>query len=124
MHSRIIDLNCSQNEYKFNISAIKEEEWVDMAHEIVLAKGENVKELELTGCKVVIRDNKAKFQVFFQDSSYHEHAYHLDVFGRASREYKDLVSLLFQDTMINYYGEEYQTDLEEKIDQTNQTVQQ
>ena len=122
MQSRIIDLNSDQNQYKFSISAIQEKEWSDMAHTIVLAKGQRVKELELTGFKVVIRDNKAKFQVFFQDGTYHEHAYHLDVFGRASRNYKDIVSELFQDVMTAYYGQEYQTALAEKVEQLNQTI--
>ena len=120
MRTRIIDLNCKDKEYLFNMSRLTDKDWNDLAHSVVLAKGQNVKDLELNGYKVVIRDNKVKFKVFFQDGQYHEHEYHLDVFGRESRKYADIVSELFQSVMSRYYGKKYREALDERISMVNE----
>ena len=124
MQKKLVNLNCGANEYKFDMSVISDQTWEDMAHNIVLAKGNYVKNLELTGFKIVIRDNKAKFKVFFQDGSYHEHEYHLDIFGRASRKYSDVVSELMQKVMTHYYGEEYSVALSNKLAELNAGIEQ
>ena len=118
----LVNLNCDTNKYKFDMSAITEEEWNKLAHEIVLTKGQHVKILELKGAKVVIRDNKAKMKVFFQDGLYHEHEYHLDVFGRESRQYADVVSEMFQGLMASYYGDSYRIALKEKLSMDNENI--
>ena len=123
MQTRFINLNCDANEYKFDMSKISNQEWIDMAHTIVLAKGQRIKALELQGIKVVVRDNKTKFKIFFQDSTYHEHEYHLDVFGRISRNYKDIVSELLQETMEHHYGQEYRDALDKKLAELNPAIQ-
>ncbi len=115
MQTIVIDLNCKDKEYNFNMSVISEKEWNDFAHDIVLAKGEYIKDLELNGYKVVIRDNKAKFKLFYKDSCYHELEYHLDEFGRVSKNYGDVTSALFQDIMIEHYGEDYKKALRTKM---------
>lgn len=115
MQARVIDLNCKDKEYKFNISVIGEDKWRDFAHDVVLAKGEKLKDLELNGYKVVIRDNKVKFKLFYKDSFYHELEYHLDEFGRSSKSYGDVVSALWQDVMMEYYGEDYKKTLKHKM---------
>ena len=115
MQTRIIDLNCRDKEYKFNISVVSDDVWRNFAHDIVLAKGEYIKNLELNGYKVVIRDNKVKFKLFYKDSFYHELEYHLDEFGRISKNYQDIASTLWQDIMIGYYGEDYKKALRAKI---------
>ena len=60
--------------------------------------------------------------MFFQDGLYHEHEYNLDVFGRISKDYLDIVSELFQEMMEHYYGEEYRRALDEQL--SNQTDKQ
>jgi hypothetical protein len=39
MQTRIIDLNCKDKEYNFNLSIVSEIDWKNFAHDIVLAKG-------------------------------------------------------------------------------------
>ena len=112
MQARIIDLNCRDKEYKFNLSVISEQEWRNLAHNIVLYKGQNIKILELNGYKIVIRDNKAKIKLFYQDTAYHELEYHFDEFGRPSKLYQDDVSEFMQEIMLCHYGAEYQKALE------------
>ena len=114
MQARLIDLNCKDKEYEFNMSVLTENNWNNFAHNVVLAKGEYIKSLELNGYKVVIRDNKAKFKLFYKDSFYHELEYHLDCFGRVSKNYDDIVSSLFQDVMAEHYGEDYENALKLK----------
>ena len=121
MQVKIMDLNCTEE--KFNLSAISKQEWIDLAHHVILAKGERIKVLELKDVKVVVRENRAKFDVSFQDSDYHEHKYHLDAFGRVSRNYQDIVSQLFQDVMGVHYGEEYKTALNEKLAEINKAIE-
>ena len=115
MQTRLINLNCKEKEYKFNMSAISEQDMKNLAYNIVLIKGENVKNLTLNGYKVVIRDNKAKFKLFYQDSFYHELEYYLDEFGRANKNYQDIISELWQDLMRKYYGKEYDDALKAKL---------
>ena len=118
----LINLNDKDASYQFDMSVVDEEAWSIMAQEIVLAKGKRVKSLALKSAKVVIRENKAKFKVCFQDDLYHEHEYHLDVFGRDSRDYLDLVSEMFQDTMKSYYGAEYEEALNQRLAEDKQLI--
>ena len=118
----LMNLNEKNTSYQFDMSVIDEEIWSDMAHAIVLAKGKRMKLLELKSAKVVIRENKAKFKVCFQDDLYHEHEYHLDVFGRDSRDYLDLVSEMFQDVMKSYYGAEYEKALSQRLAEDKQII--
>lgn len=122
MKSAIIDLNCKDREYKFSLSVITEKDWVDFAHDVVLKKGENIKDLTINGLKVVIRDNQVKFKVFYQDSFYHEIEYHLDEFGRISKSYEDIVSKLFQNIMKKHYGKEYENVLASRLKSFEETV--
>lgn len=122
MKKAIIDLNCEDKDYKFSLSVITEKDWVDFAHEMVLNKGENALELTLNGFKVVIRDNKAKIKIFYQDSCYHETEYHLDVFGRISKDYNDEVSQLWQAIMRNHHGKEYDETLASKLKSFEETI--
>lgn len=122
MKKAIIDLNCKDRDYKFSLSVITENDWVAFAHAIVLNKGENVKDLQLNGFKVVVRDNKAKIKVYYQDTCYHELEYHLDEFGRVSKHYEDVISLLFQSVMQNYYGKEYCLEFERKLKSLDTTL--
>ena len=122
MKSAIIDLNCKDKEYKFSLSVITEKDWVDFAHDVVLKKGENIKDITLNGLKIVIRDNQVKFKVFYQDSFYHEIEYHLDEFGRISKRYEDIVSKLFQNIMKKHYGKEYENVLASRLKSFEETV--
>ena len=116
----VMNLNDKNEQHQFDMSVIHEEVWDNLAHDIVLAKGKQVNGLGLKSAKVVVRGNKAKLKICFQDDLYHEHEYHLDVFGRASRNYSDLVSEMFQDIMKHYYGEEYEVALNNKLEEVNQ----
>jgi len=122
MKKAIIDLNCKDKEYKYSLSVITEKDWVDFVHEVVLNKGENVKILTTNGFKIVIRDNKAKVKIFYQDSNYHELEYQLDEFGRVSKNYEDEISQLLQGIMRKHYGQEYDLDLASKLKSFEETV--
>lgn len=122
MQTRIIDLNCKERNFEFNLSVLSGEEWEDIAHQIVLIKGEKVKCLELVGLKVVIRDNVAKFKAYYQDSAYHELEYHFSEFGRASKQYQDITSKIWQKTMFEHYGERYNNALEAKLNEVTTNV--
>ena len=121
---RIIDLNCQEKEYKFDISNLTEHDWKTFAHTVVMDYGEFVKDLTLNGMKVVIRDNKAKVKLFYQDSTYHELQYRLDEFGRISKNYKDIVSTVWQNIMKKRFGQTYETDLNQKFSTIENEVNQ
>ncbi len=122
MKKAIINLNCKDKEYKYSLSVITEKDWVDFVHEVVLNKGENIKILTTNGFKIVIRDNKAKIKIFYQDSFYHELEYLLDEFGRVSKNYEDEISQLLQGIMRKHYGQEYDLDLASKLKSFEETV--
>ena len=107
MQTRLIDLNCKEKNYEFNISVVTENDWKNFVYSVVLEKGEYIGNLEIKGFKVVIRDNKAKVKIFYQSNDYHEVEYHLDEFGRSSMNCCDNVSSIWQDVMLKYYGKKY-----------------
>ena len=123
MQTKICRLNYRQNEYKFNLAAISESDWVNFAHDSMLELGERDNNLVLNGIKAVIRNNKAKVKLFYQDSAYHQLEYHLDEFGRASKNYRDVISSLFQGVMSKIYGAEYDAALEKKLGSTKTNTQ-
>ena len=111
---KVINLNCKEKEYDFNMSIVTDEKWTNFVQNIVQARVENKGALKINGSKIVIRDNKAKVKVFYQDASYHEVAIMLDEFGRISKDYQDIISKIWQDIMLSYYGNKYAKVLETK----------
>ena len=55
MQRRLINLNCRDKEYKFNMTDLSEEDWNNFAHSVVLAKGERVKDLALNVLRLLIQ---------------------------------------------------------------------
>ena len=122
MQARIIDLNCKEKEYKFNLSVVSQEMWGRCIRDILMVRASSTKGVIITGFKVTIRDNVAKVMLCWKDDLYHEFTCHLDEFGRISKNYKDLVSEIWQNIMFEYYGEEYRTQLDSKLDNLNKTL--
>lgn len=123
MQFNIVPLNCRDKQYEFNIVAVREDDWIKFVKSVLLARTDNVSSVSLTGFKVVIRDNIAKVVLYWKDEEfYHEFKFHLDPFGRVSKDYKDLVSEIWQNLMGDYYGEEYNSALEAKLANLNQTI--
>lgn len=114
MQTRLINLNCKEKDYKFNMSVVTEQDIENLAHNIILVKT-NSKTLVLNGFKVVVRDNKAKLKLFYKDNLFHDVEYILDEFGLINDNYQDVVSELWQDVMRKYYDEEYDEALKEKL---------
>lgn len=107
MQTRVIDLNCKDKGYKFNLSVITEVDWRDFAYNVVLENDNCAKKIQFNGYKVVIRDNRAKVKIFYQDHAYHELEYRIDVLGRISKKYQDVVSVIWREMLQKYFGEEY-----------------
>ena len=122
MQTRIIDLNRKEMNFEFRINVFSSDEWVDFAHQIIWAKGENVRNLELIGLKVVIRDNVAKVKIFYQDAFYHELEYYFDEFGRIDKQYKDVASNIWQQVMLSRYGEKYDIALRSKMNGVTKNI--
>lgn len=115
MQTKIIDFNMKEQGFKFSLSAVSEKDWQDFAKSVVLEKSETAINVKDISFHAVIRDNVAKVKFAYQDKSYHELEYHIDEFGRASKNYQDVVSALWQGVMSKYYGKQYSEALENKI---------
>ena len=122
MQVRIIDLNCEDKKYKFNLSVVSQDVWLNFMKEVLISRIEFAKTVTITGFKVTIRDNVAKVLLCWKDDLYHEFSCHLDPFGRVSKDYKDIVSEIWQNIMNDYYGEEYQKSIPSKSESVNQEV--
>lgn len=122
MQARIIDLNCKDKEYKFNLSIVSQDMWLRFIRDVLLVRVSSVEGVSITGFKVTIRDNVAKILLCWKDDLYHEFNFHLDAFGRVSKNYKDLVSEIWQNIMNEYYGDEYRSSLDSKLGNLNQTI--
>ena len=116
---RIIPLNCREKEYAFNLSVITDDRWSKFVQDIVNARVYDIKNVKINGAKIVVRDNKAKVKLFYQDVDYHEVVLYFDEFGRISKEYKDVVSQIWQDMMSEYYGNKYVGMLNNKLGVSN-----
>ena len=115
-------LNCRDKHYEFDIAAVEEKDWLKFAKSVLLARTENVSTVSLTGFKAIIRDNVAKFKLCWKDSLYHEFECHLDVFGRESKNYSDLVSEIWQNIMTDCFGKSYNIALENKLKSNEKTI--
>ena len=115
MQIRMIPLNCREKEYLFDLSVISEERWCEFIQAIVQARVSCVENLKINGAKIVLRDNKVKLKLFYQDDSYHEVILYCDEFGRISKDYKDIISQIWQKMVASYYGESYEEELNLKL---------
>lgn len=123
MQTKIIDLNCRDKIYNFNISVVSEDAWTRFAQDVVLERVGTLCRYSITGYRVRIRDNKARVLLCWKDSAYHEFEFQLDEYGRVSRGYSDIISKLWQDIMKSYYGEQYEKELVRLGIVKNQTIQ-
>ena len=112
----IIPLKCEGKEFEFDLYKIADQHWEKFIKDIVFAKLPNAKNVKINGAKIIIRDNKAKVSLFYNDGNYHEVLLRLDEFGRISQEYKDEISKIWQDLMFDYYGKKYKDALDSKFD--------
>ncbi len=120
METRVVDYTCKDNQHEFNISKVSKQDWNKFSREVLISRVNATQRITVKDASVVIRDNVAKYNVAWQDAlGYHEFACHLDPFGRASKNYSDLVSEIWQNIMTDYYGKEYQTELNKELNQLN-----
>lgn len=111
----------NEGEYKFNLSTTSSKEWTKLMLDILVARLDSVKGVKITGSKITIRGNVAKVLLAWEDvnQNYHELTFHLDEFGRKSKNYQDLISQIWQNNMSNHYGEDYNQALSLKLDEIN-----
>ena len=117
MTTIIIDLNCDDKEYKFNLSNITKEEWTKFARDVLIARLPVLKGTRMTGFRVKIRDNIARVRIAWEDEAWHEKEYRLNEFGRPTRNYQDIVSNIWQNLMSARFGQEYVQELNVKLDE-------
>ncbi len=116
----IMPLNCRDKHYDFDMVVVKDKDWIKFAKSVLLARTDGVSSVSLIGFKVIIRDNIARFKLFWQDVAYHELEFRLDPFGRDSKNYSDLISEIWQNIMSDYYGHKgYDIALERKMNNYN-----
>jgi hypothetical protein len=115
MNVRIINLNCAEKEYDFNMAVITDKDWAGFVNDVVFDRVSSANGLKINGAKIVLRDNHAKIKLFYQDSSYHEVQFLCDAFGRMSQRYSDNASKSFQSMMKKYYGIDYARALDKKL---------
>jgi len=118
----ISDLNCSDKEYKFNLSNLTQEEWTKFSRDVLVSCLPILKGTKITGFRVKIRDNKAKVLICWKDDAYHEYEFHLNEFGRASQNYQDIVSNIWQNLMSARFGEEYNNELNGKLSELKSQI--
>ena len=123
MQSIISDLNCSEKEYKFNLSDLTREEWTKFARDVLITCLPVLRGTRITGYRVKIRDNKAKVLICWKDEAYHEKEFHLDEFGRVSKNYQDVVSNIWQNIMSDHFGKEYNRVLSPKLSSARTDIQ-
>lgn len=115
MPLNIIDYNSSSANYEFNISAITNQEWVDLALEIIYEKTGTIRNVCVVGYLVKIGDNVARIQLEYQDSKFHVVNFRLNEFGLIDGNYTDEFSKRFQEVMQQHYGEKYNQKLNEQL---------
>ena len=115
MDVRVVPYDGDNKKFQFNISNISKESWKTFVLDILIARLPETKGVTLIDNYVEIRDNVAKVQICWQDKFYHEFKFHLDEFGRKSKEYSDIVSEIWQNVMTDYYQEEYVDALDAKL---------
>ena len=112
-------LNLNEKSYKFDLSIISEEDWNKFMFEVLLARLDNVRFIKVPTIKAIIRDNIAKVQIsWVEGKSCHDFTFHLDEFGRKSKNHQDLISNIWQNLMTEYYHEEYVQALNSKLRET------
>ena len=111
----------NEGEYKFNISVMSSKDWTNFTLDVLTARLDTIKGVKLSGTKVSVRDNVAKVMISWEtaDNAYHEFEFHLDEFGRKSKNYQDLVSNIWQNQMSKFYDKEYVQALQAKLDELN-----
>ena len=67
MNVRIINLNCAEKEYDFNMAVITDKDWAGFVNDVVLDRVSSANGLKINGAKIVLRDNNAKIKLFYQD---------------------------------------------------------
>ena len=109
-------LNCEDKDYQFNLSAVTDADCEEFAIKYVFQDGKTVKGTHINGIKVIIRDNIAKVQLYYQEgASIHEVAVSLDPFGMKSHNYEDEISRIWQTIMARHFGQSYVDTLKEKL---------
>ncbi len=105
----------------FNVSVVSSQDWTKFVLDILTARLDSIRGVKLSGTKISIRDNVAKVVISWKsaDKAYHEFTFHVDEFGRKSKNYQDLVSNIWQNLMSDHFGEEYNHALQLKLDEIN-----
>ena len=110
----IINFNHHSNEYKYDLSVIEKDEWLEFAEQLIYENIGWIKSFELLTYKVSIVGNIAKIKLAFSEK--------LDEFGKISTNYKDATSRALQLYMFNHYGDEYYYSLLEKQMEVSKTL--
>ena len=124
----IINFNHHSNEYKYDLSVIEKDEWLEFAEQLIYENIGWIKSFELLTYKVSIVGNIAKIKLAFSEKLddgkqvYHESKFKLDEFGKISTNYKDATSRALQLYMFNHYGDEYYYSLLEKQMEVSKTL--
>lgn len=117
----IVVKDFNEGEYKFNISVMSSKDWTKFALDVLTARLDSIRGVKMPSTKVTVRDNVSKVLISWEtaDNAYHEFEFHLDEFGRKSKNYQDLVSNIWQNKMSSFYGEEYNQALQAKLEELN-----
>ncbi len=114
MKTLVIDSQV-QSGNKYDISVVSKKDWDKFIKSVLLARVENVKSLKIFPTFITIRDNRAKVKMSWEDNNYHEFTFHINEFGRESKNYQDIVSEIWQNIMADYYFEEYVDELNSQL---------
>ena len=111
----------NEEKHQYSISVVSSKEWTKFMLDVLTARLETVKGVKLGGTKITIRDNVAKVMISWtsNNNAYHEFTFHVDEFGRKSKNYQDLVSNIWQNLMSEKYGIEYNKALQSKLEEIN-----
>lgn len=112
----ILNLNNETKKYKYYLSAIEKDDWMEFANQIIYQTA-GLNDVDVIICKVSIVDNVAKVKLAYNEfpvegkSIYHESKFMLNEFGKVNSSYADPTSKAFQLYMYKHYGDEYYYDV-------------
>ena len=112
----ILNFNNDTKKYKYDLSVMEKDEWLEFADQVVFETIGWVNEFELLTYKVSIVDNIAKVKLAYNELPfegkpiYHECKFKLNEFGKEETNYSDPTSKALQLYMFKHYGNEYYYD--------------
>ena len=104
MQFKLLNLNNSKKDYKFNLSAINEHAWKCFVYDVVLNNCASVDNVSEIRASITIRENLAKVMIGYQDVKYNELSFTLSPNKTFVGKQDEVISEVWRSTLAAVYG--------------------